>query len=130
MPDLIQIVFLGVACLLALAAAALAYRSLRRCFTWGSAYGSVQRLDEVPGRRGQPMFRPVVRFTTRDGRELSFASEMASSYPGYRVGATVRVLYNPLDAESAEIASFVRLWLLPVVLLVFAGVFFYVSRQS
>ena len=108
----------------------MAFRSLRRCFTWSSATGAVHRLDEETGRKGQARFRAAVGFTSRDGREISFHSEVATTHRDYRVGDSVRVLYDPRDPEHAEIASFVRLWLLPLVLLLFAAVFFYVSRNT
>jgi hypothetical protein len=75
-------------------------------------------------------FRAAVGFTTRDGREISFYSEVATTHRDYRVGDSVQVLYDPRDPEHAEIASFVRLWLLPFTLLLFAAVFFYLSRNT
>jgi hypothetical protein len=111
-----------------LAAASMAFRSLRRLFTWGSASGTVHRVDEVSGRRGQRLFRPAVRFMTRDGREVSVYSEMASSHFVYHVGDSVEVLYDVRNPERAEIASFIRLWFPAVILLFFAGAFFLISR--
>lgn len=113
---------------LTLATAGLAFRSLWRLFTWGSASGTVHRVDEVRGRRGQTLFRPTFRFMTRDGHEVSICSEMASSHLVYRVGASVPVLYDPRDPQRAEIASFMRLWFPVVVLLFLAGAFFLISR--
>jgi hypothetical protein len=116
--------------LLTLPAVGLAIRSLRRCLTWSSAKGAVQRLDEVTTRKGEARFRTVVGFTTRDGREISFYSEVTTTHRDYRAGDSVRVLYDPRDPEHAEIASFVRLWLLPFSLSLFAVVFFYISRST
>ena len=130
MPTVIQMVPMTIGGLFTLAAACVAFRSLRRLFTWGSASGTVHRVDEVSGRQGQRMFRPAVRFMTRDGREVSVLSEVATSHGGYRVGESVRILYDVRDPEHAEIASFMRLWFPVVVLLFFAGVFFFVSRQT
>ena len=113
--------------LLTLAAGGVAFRSLRRCVTWSSATGKVLRLDDEISRKGEPRFRAAVAFTTRDGREISFHSEVATTHRDYRVGASVRVLYDPRDPEHAEIASFVRLWLLPFALSVFAAVFICIS---
>ncbi len=114
--------------LLTLAAGGLAFRSVRRC-TWSSAAGTVLRLDEETGRKDEARFRAAVGFTTRDGRETSFYSAVATSHRDYRVGDSVRVLYDPRDPERAEIASFVRLWLLPFVLSLFAAGFFIASRR-
>ena len=115
---------------LTLAGGGLAFRSLRRCFTWSSAKGAVHRLDEETGRKRQTRFRAAVGFTTCDGREILFHSEVATTHRDYRVGDSVRVLYDPQNPKQAEIGSFVRLWLLPLVLLLFAAVFFYVSRNT
>ena len=115
---------------LTLAAGGLAFRSLRRCFTWSSATGTVHRLDEETGRKGERRFRAAVGFTARDGREISFCSEVATSHRDYRAGDSVRVMYDPRDPKRAEIASFVRLWLLPIAMSLFAAVFFYVSQRT
>ena len=112
---------------LALAAGGVGFRSLRRCVTWPSATGKVLRLDEVFSRKGEPRFRAAVEFITRDGREVSFHSEVATLHRDYRPGTSVRVLYDPRDPEHAEIASFVRLWLLPFALSAFAAVFICIS---
>ena len=132
-----QTIPLVVGSLLTLAAGGLAFRSLRRCFTWSSATGTVQRLDEEIDRlgrdtklKGARRFRAAVGFTTRDGREISFCSEVATSHRDYRVGDSVRVLYDPRDPKRAEIASFVRLWSLPIAFSFFAAVFFYISRRT
>ena len=130
MPTVIEIVPMTIGVLFTLAAACAAFRSLRRLFTWGSASGTVHRFDVVSGRQGRRMFRPAVRFMTRDGREVSVLSEVATSHGGYRVGESVRILYDVRDPERAEIASFMRPWLPVVVLLLFAGVFFFLGRQT
>lgn len=129
MPTIAQAIPIAIGSLLTLAAGGFAWRSFRRMFTWSSASGTVQRVEEESGRQGQRMFRPAVRFLTRDGREVSFLSEVATSHRGYRVGASVRVWYDAQDPERAEIASFSRLWLPVVALLFFAGAFFLVSRH-
>ncbi|MFO1488049.1 MAG: DUF3592 domain-containing protein [Verrucomicrobiota bacterium] len=112
----------------ALGAVGLASRNLRRLFTWGSASGMVHRVEEVSGRRGRRLYRPAFKFLTREGREVSVCSEMASSHFVYRVGEPVRVLYDVRDPERAEIASFMRLWFPVVVLLFLAGAFFLAGR--
>ena len=116
--------------MLTLAGGGLAFRSLRRCFTWSSATGAVHRLDEETGRKREARFRAAVGFTTRDGREISFSSEVATTHRDYRIGDSVQVFYDPRDPEHAEIASFVRLWLLPCALLLFAAAFYYQSRNT
>jgi hypothetical protein len=115
---------------LTMAAGGLAFRSLQRRITWSSATGTVHRLDKEMDCEGDTRYRAAVKFTTRDGREISFHSKVSTTHRDYRAGTSVRVLYDPRDPEHAEIASFVRLWLLPFVLSLFAAVFFYVSLST
>lgn len=122
-----QIIPFVIGSVLALAAGGVGFRSLRRCVTWASATGKVLRLDEAFSRNGEPRFRAAVEFITRDGREISFHSQVATLHRDYRPGTSVRVMYDPGDPEHAEIASFVRLWLLPVTLSAFAAVFIGIS---
>ena len=115
---------------LTMAAGGLAFRSLRRRVTWSVATGKVLRLDEEMDCEGDTKYRAAVKFTTREGREISFHSKVSTTHRDYRAGTSVRVLYDPRDPEHAEIASFVRLWLLPFTLSVFAAAFIYISLST
>ena len=100
-------------------ALALGARSARRVLSWHSAYGVVTGNAQTHGSRGRIQYTPAVEFTTRHGQKVSFASSTATSWQSYRPGQSVRVLYRPDFPEGAEIASFARLWLTPLILSVF-----------
>jgi Protein of unknown function (DUF3592) len=56
----------------------------------------------VGGTSG-PHYRPVVRFTTADGREIQAESRFASNPAPAHVGDTVRVFYDPRDPERIQL---------------------------
>lgn len=49
------------------------------------------------------MYAPVVEFSPRDGWPFRFRHPVASSHPSWRVGDSVRVLYDPADPAQAMI---------------------------
>jgi len=55
-------------------------------------------------------YYPVVKFTTREGQEFRFRSNVGSSPPSHRTGEAVTVLYNPANPHDAKIDSFFSLW--------------------
>lgn len=59
---------------------------------------------------------PLVEFTTRKGRRVRIEG-IHSSNPPYRVGDRVELYYLPSDPDSASIASFGEMWILPTVML-------------
>lgn len=61
-------------------------------------------------------YRPVVRFTTRSGRQVHYESIVSSYPPRYSEGQQVRILYDPARPEWARIDDFADLWLRPVFL--------------
>lgn len=71
-----------------------------------------------PENRGEAeeTFRPVVRFTTREGRQVGYESITSSYPPRYSEGDVVRILYDPAMPERARIDDFADLWLRPVFL--------------
>ncbi len=51
---------------------------------------------------GWDTFSPVVRFTTHDGRALSFTDPVARFPPEYEIGEHTQVLYDPKDPHQAR----------------------------
>lgn len=47
-------------------------------------------------------FSPVVRFTTHDGRALSFTDPMSKFPSEYEIGEHTQVLYDPKDPHQAR----------------------------
>lgn len=91
------------------------------------AIGEVVALEEEPPTEpGEShTYRPVVSFQIGANQRVRFESMAHSNPPQYKIGASVRVLYNPDRPNEARIRSFTSLWLLPVILgglgLIFTG---------
>lgn len=68
-------------------------------------------------------YRPVVQFTTVDGRPVEMVSSVGSNPPGYSVGETVEVRYDPAHPEDAKLTGFFSLWFLPLLLMGLGTVF-------
>ncbi|GAA2165665.1 DUF3592 domain-containing protein [Actinomadura napierensis] len=50
----------------------------------------------------QVVYRPVLRFTTMDGRIVETASPFAANPAPARVGASLEILYDPADPTKAR----------------------------
>ncbi|WP_206613484.1 DUF3592 domain-containing protein [Parahaliea mediterranea] len=61
-------------------------------------------------------YRPVVTFTSADGRKVEFTSSSGSNPPSFHRGEKVTVLYRPETPERARIESFFSLWGLALIL--------------
>lgn len=84
------------------------------------AAGTVVELNTQVSQRGS-IFCPVVEFTASSGEKIKFTSEFGSRPAGYKVGQSVKVRYDSVDPQKAEIESAMTLWLIPIIL-VFMGV--------
>jgi hypothetical protein len=65
---------------------------------------------------GSDTYKPEVKFSTGDGKEIVFTSSFSSRPPAYDVGETVPVLYLPRQPQEARINGFGSLWLGCVIL--------------
>ena len=70
-----------------------------------------------------PMYHPVFSFTDREGNVHRIRSSLGENPPGYRVGDTIHVYYDPTNPGKNKLDRFVTLWLGPVLLAVM-GIFF------
>lgn len=68
-------------------------------------------------------YAPKVAFTTKDGTLVEYRASASSSDPGYKVGDTVPILYDPNEPERAKINSFFHMWLFPTILLSVGSLF-------
>jgi Protein of unknown function (DUF3592) len=73
--------------------------------------GTVVDAEEVSGRR-TITFHPVVRFTTADGRPVTFTADVGFGHRP-KIGRTVPVRYRREDPEQAEIDR-AYTWMVPV----------------
>ena len=65
---------------------------------------------------GKTMYRPIVEYTTADGRTLEMTGSTASSPPSYARGEKVALFYSPTTPEDARIDGFAERYLLPLIL--------------
>ena len=63
---------------------------------------------------------PVVEFTLPSGERVKFTSEFGSFPASNKVGETVKVRYEAVDPQKAEVDSGMSTWLVPLIL-VFMG---------
>ena len=87
----------------------------------------------TPGAKGggmRDMFYPRVRFVTEDGITKEFQSRVGASPPAYRLGEKVKVLYDPANPYDAQVASFLSLWGLPLLLFVMGAFFIFFGLVS
>lgn len=100
-------------------AAALTVRTLLFLHTSVATKGTVisnvlvaQSRDD--GEQVTTNFAPKFSFIAADGKTYTVVSVNASSPPEFAEGEQVRVLYNPLNPNSARIDSFWQLWFAPI----------------
>ena len=82
--------------------------------------GTVVDVEEETSRRSTT-YHPVVRFTTTDGRTVSFTSGMGFSVRQPRIGSAVPVRYRQDDPEQAEIER-AYIWIAPAAPSLLVGV--------
>lgn len=75
------------------------------------ATGTVVRFEMSGGRSsnggsGPPLFCPVVRFVTADGREIELTASTCSRPAAYDIGESVEVDYDPAAPEDAAFGGF------------------------
>jgi hypothetical protein len=103
-------IFLGVGALEVAIGAFLYFRTRRFLETAVDTKGTVTGFEESYSSDTGTSYMPVVEFTGADGEKRKFTDSMASNPPGYDVGETVPVKYDPSDPEDARIAKRFRLW--------------------
>ena len=95
-------------------------------------------IGHVTGLKGRMLTRPsarrhympVVRFQPRHGPPVEFQSRFGGSDPVFSIGDAVPVRYLPENPQKAEIATPMRLWLAPSVLLGMALVMIYAAWKA
>lgn len=82
----------------------------------------VSRTRTSGGER-KTLFYPVVEFRTVDGESIRFEGSTGSNPAAYRVGDTVKVLYDPQTPQSALIDSWEEVWMPSGFLIGIGGIF-------
>jgi len=102
------------------------------------ATGKVVQLNERYNSSAEAVeYAPVFSFAAQDGKTYTVSSSTASNPSGFAVGDSVTVLYSKSNPEGARIASFLQLWLVPMVLAIIgvvhgliAGFLFFLERRK
>jgi hypothetical protein len=78
--------------------------------------GKVIRLERSKTRdRYGYEYAPVFSFTTAEGKSCTVTSDVSSSPPGFSIGESVRVRYDPVNPENARIHTFFQTWGIAVI---------------
>jgi hypothetical protein len=77
------------------------YRTKRLIAGTQKARGIVIKMKRITFEN-RDTFSPVIRFTTGDGRALSFTHPVFSYPPEFKVGDQADVLYDPQDPHNAR----------------------------
>jgi Protein of unknown function (DUF3592) len=78
--------------------------------------GTVVELIANRDSDGDTTYKPVVRFSSPDGQEVTYTESFSGNPAPYDLGESVEVLYSPGHSRKARIKGFVSLWLGPVIL--------------
>lgn len=74
--------------------------------------GTIIAMKELPSSDGRTTFYAVVRFTTREGKEITFQSSVGSNYDGYSEGKEIWLVYPPENPKKAQLnGDFGAIWL-------------------
>lgn len=77
------------------------YRAKRFIDGTHQATGVVLKVKTIPFENRET-FAPVIRFTTSDGRSLSFTDPISKFPAEFKVGDKAQVLYDPDDPHNAR----------------------------
>ena len=72
----------------------------------------------------EKMYQPMVEFTDDKGTLIQFYAATFSSPSRYSVNEKVPVIYNPESPEKAKIQSFISLWAIVPILVLFGLMMF------
>ena len=93
---------------------------------WGGRLPAVGTVVELITRAtagtdgGGSIYCPVVEFTVPSGEKISFTSDFGSLPAMHKIGQSVKIRYDTVDPQKAEIDSAMNIWLVPLIL-VFMG---------
>lgn len=94
-------------------------RFLSKCLP---AQGTVTALRTVvDAKTHSETYAPVFTFTTKKGQSYTIHSGSSSNPPGFTVGETVRVLYDPEKPTDARIDTLWQIWVFPIVFSILGG---------
>jgi hypothetical protein len=102
----------------ALAGGGYFYRSTRKFLeTAVACRGQVVELKSVSGDNGT-MYSPVFTFSDAAGVSHRSQSDISSNPPGYSVGDSIALRYDPMNPDDVRVDSAISLWLGSVICLI------------
>lgn len=103
-----------------LASAVFCWRALRLTVFGTRTEGVVvgRELSKAERRGPGVAWHPKVRFTTADGREITFTAQAARTAPPAD-GSSITVVYDPKQPDRASLGGFAEVWMLPLLLALF-----------
>ena len=87
------------------------------------------------GKKSALVYFPQVKYTTQDGKEIEFVSQVTSRAEQYKPGDQVPILYKQQAPNSAIIGSFQALWSIAIIftasgiLVVLFALWFFMKAQ-
>ena len=67
--------------------------------------GTVTQLLTSTDSKNNSSYKPVVQFTTTDGQEITYTSNISSNPSPYSIGQKVDIYYDPANPHSVVIAG-------------------------
>jgi len=71
--------------------------------------GTVKEMIQYTGNNYEDessmLYKPVISFLTKDGKEITFTSGLGSNPPLFKTGETIEVLYDPSTPTNAMIGG-------------------------
>lgn len=114
---------------LAVVWAVLAYRSERRFLSKALRATAVVQSLRAERMERSTVYFPIISFTTAAGVSVTTESKTSRS-SGYPIGQTLAVLYDPEDPNNVQIDASWSRWLVVVVAIFFALVFFGIGASA
>jgi hypothetical protein len=78
--------------------------------------GTVIRMLSSSGSEGGTVYAPVFRFTTIQGQVMEVEEKVYSNPPGFSVGESVDILYDPRNPSTARPKKWFSLYFVPLLL--------------
>jgi hypothetical protein len=78
--------------------------------------GTVIRMLSSSGSEGGTVYAPVFRFTTIQGQVVEVQEKVYSNPPGFSVGESVDILYDPQNPDKARPKKWSSLYFVPLLL--------------
>ncbi|MBF0410072.1 MAG: DUF3592 domain-containing protein [Candidatus Riflebacteria bacterium] len=101
------------------------YKSTRIYLNGEKAIGKVVRIEITRTSNRRQHRQPVIKFKTKEGKEMEFISEAPNLGGGYKESDSVEIIYNKKNPVESEINSFYTMWAFGIAYLILSGTCLY-----